>query len=158
VYGTVEVKGRLEKRELPKIVDDIAKIRALGKHRYYMAYGSVQKPNSQPGAFVVAHAEIHTEVPPRAFVFAYEQKGWSSLNDFVDSLTEANRVASAHIHGLAVLDSDWYVTQEAFAEDPPKYLATEGDALLNFMNGMLYSMGSVSMTQMSINRYYARDA
>ena len=158
VYGTVEVKGRLEKRELPKIVDDIAKIRALGKHRYYMAYGSVQKPNSQPGAFVVGHAEIHTEIPPRAFVFAYEQKGWSSLNDFLDSLTEANQAASAHIHGLAVLDSDWYVTQEAFAEDPPKYLATEGDALLHFMNGMLYSMGSVSMTQMSINRYYARDA
>src|SRR5262249_37005209 len=39
VYGTVEVKGRLEKRDLPKIVDDITKIRALGKRRYYMAYG-----------------------------------------------------------------------------------------------------------------------
>jgi hypothetical protein len=158
VYGTVEVKGRLEKRDLPKIVEDIAKIRVLGKHRYYMAYGSVPKPNSTTGTKVVGHAEFHTEVPPRAFVFAYEQRGWSSLDELVVSLREANSAASAHIHGLAVLNSDWYVEQEAFADDPPKYLATEGDALLQFMNGMLYSIGSVSMMQMSINRYYAGDA
>jgi hypothetical protein len=158
VYGTVEVKGRLEKRDLAKVVEDITKMRALGKHRYYMAYGSVQKPNAQPRTRVVGHAEVHTEVPPRAFVFAYEQKGWSSLSEFVDSLREANRAASAHIHGMAVLDSDWYVSQEAFAEDPPKYIAAEGNALLNFMNGMIYSIGSVSMMQMSINRYYATDA
>jgi hypothetical protein len=157
VYGTVEVKGRLEKRDLTKIVEDIAKVRALGEHRYYVAYSSVQKPDAQPGKHVVGQAELHTDVPPRAFVFAYEQKGWSTLAAFMDSLREANREASAHIHGLAVLNSDWYIEQEAHA-DPPKYHAAEGDALLHFVNGMLHSIGSVPMTQMSINRYYGKDA
>jgi hypothetical protein len=158
VYGTVEVKGCLEKRDLPKIVEDIAKMRALGKHRYYTSYGSVQKPNAGPGKNVVGQAELPTSVPPRAFVFAYEQKGWSTLDGLLKSLKEANQDALAHIHGLAVLDSDWYVTQEAYATAAPHYHGFEGDALLQFVNGMLHSIGSVQMMQMSINRYYGKDA
>lgn len=158
VYGTVEVKGRVEKRDLAKIVEDIAKMRALGKHRYYISYGSVQKPSSDPGKNVVGQVELHTDIPPRAFVFAYEQRGWSTVDALMQSLREANQDAPAHIHGLAVLDSDWYVAQEAHADDPPKYHAHEGDALLHFVSGMLHSLGSVRMMQMSINRYYGSDA
>lgn len=157
VYGSVEVKGRLEKRDLPKIFEDIAKMRVLGKHRYYISYGSVAKSESQPTKQIVGHAELHSEVPPRAFVFAYEQRGWKTLGDFLDSLREAYRETPTHIHGLAVLDSDWYVTQEAHAEEPPVYHAVEGDALLNFVNGMMHSIGSVRMMQMSIDRYYRNE-
>jgi hypothetical protein len=158
VYGSVEVKGRLEKRDLPKICKDIAKMRALGQHRYYLKYTAVPKSEGQPTKHVVGGNELRSKVPPRAFVFAYEQKSWQSISGFVESLTEAARGVSAHIHGLAVLDSDWYVTQEAYADDPPKYKVAEGDALLNFVNGMLHSIGSVVMMQMSIDRYYREDA
>lgn len=157
VYGAVEVKGRLEKRDLQKIFEDIAKMRALGEHRYYISYESVAKSESQPAKQVVGHAEFHSKVPPRAFVFAYEQRGWKNLDDFLESLKEAYRERPIHIHGLAVLDSDWFVTQEAYAEEPPKYHASEGDALLNFVNGMMHSIGSVKMMQMSIDRYYRKD-
>lgn len=157
VYGTVEIKGRLEKRDLLKICEDIAKMRALGQHRYYLRYSAVPKSQEQPTMQVVGGTELHSTVPPRAFVFAYEQKGWKSLSEFVDSLTEATRGVPVHIHGLAVLDSDWYVAQEAYADDPPKFQATEGNALLNFVNGMLHSIGSVEMMQMSIDRYYRED-
>jgi hypothetical protein len=47
VYGTVEVKGRLESRDLHKICEDIAKVRALGNHRYYLQYASVTKSQQQ---------------------------------------------------------------------------------------------------------------
>ncbi|UVT15757.1 MAG: hypothetical protein H8K04_18460 [Nitrospira sp.] len=154
VYGTVEVKGRLERRDLPKICTDIAKIRTLGQYRYYLKYSAVHKSDEQPTKQIVGRSELHSNVPPRAFVFAYEQKGWESLSDFVDDLAEEARRVSTHIHGLAVLDSDWHVSQEAYAEDPPKFEVAEGDALLNFVNGMLHSIGSVEMMQMSIDRYY----
>jgi hypothetical protein len=87
-------------------------------------------------------------------VFAYEQKGWKALGDFIDSLKEAAIAGHAHIHGLAILDSDWYVTQEAHAKIPYTYYPKERDALLSFVNGMLHSIGSVQMMQMSIDRYY----
>lgn len=157
VYGTVEVKGRLEKRDLQKIFEDIARMRALGEHRYYISYKSVAKSESQPAKQVVGHAELYSKVPPRAFVFAYEQRGWKTLDYFLESLKEAYREKPTHIHGLAVLDSDWFVTQEAYAKEPPKYHASEGDALLNFVNVMMHSIGSVKMMQMSIDRYYRKD-
>jgi hypothetical protein len=154
VYGTVEVKGRLESRDLHKICEDIAKVRALGNHRYYLQYASVTKSQQQPDVKVVGWQELHSTGSPRAFVFAYEQRSWKDLSDFVASLKEAARSSPAHIHGLAVLSSDWYVTQEAFAPDPPQYRASEGDALLKLVNGMLHSIGSIEMLQMSIDRYY----
>ena len=158
VYGTVEVKGRLEKRDLTKICEDIAKMRALGQYRYYLKYGAIPKSDTQPTKQIVGQSEFHSAVSPRAFVFAYEQTGWQTLFDFSESLREVAREVPVHIHGLAVLDSDWYVEQEAYADGPPKFQAVEGDALLNFVTGMLHSIGSVEMMQMSIDRYYRDDA
>lgn len=154
VYGTVEVKGCLEKRDLAKICEDIAKIRALGKHRYYIQYGNTPKLD-RPDKSVVGKEELHTELPPRAFVFAYEQKGWKSVSDLIESLVEAEKRTPSHIHGLAVLGSDWFVCQEAFAKPSPKFHAMEGDALLHFVNGMIHNIGSFPMKPLSIDRYHA---
>lgn len=154
VYGTVEVKRRLVKKDLEKICKDIAKLRALGEHRYYIEYGAVPKSLSEPEKLVVGQSELHIKVPPRAFVFAYEQKGWKSPSDLIESLKEASRNHAAHIHGLAILESDWYVTQEAYAGNSPRYSMSDKDALLNFVNGMLHAIGSVDMKPMSIDRYF----
>ena len=153
VYGTVEVKGRLEKRDLSKIFQDIAKIRALGTHSHYISYKPVPKSKEQPDKMVAGQMELSKIVPPRAFVFAYEQKGWKTFSDFKDSLLEVAAESPAHIHGFAILDSDWYVAQKAFTE-PPEFHTSEGDALLKFVNGLLHSIGSIEMMPMSIDRYY----
>jgi len=154
VYGTVEVKGSIQKRDLPKICQDIAKIRMLGQHRWYLRYGSAPITPNEPKKRIVKKQELRSKVPPRAFVFAYEKKGWRNLPDFLESLTDAVRITPAHIHGLAILDADWYISQKAFAKDGPKFDASEGNALLEFVNGLLHSIGSVRMRQMSIDRYY----
>ena len=154
VYGTVEVKRCIVKKDLDKICRDIAKLRALGEHRYYIKYGAIPKTPLEPDKLVVGASEFHCKVPPRAFVFAYEQKGWKSLSGLIDSLAESAKSHAAHIHGLAILESDWYVTQEAYAANPPSYSTFNKDALLNFVNGMLHTIGSVEMMPMSIDRYF----
>jgi hypothetical protein len=153
VYATVEVKRRLEKRSLAKILADIAKVRALGKHRYYINYAPVPKSPETPERLVVGRSELRMTVPPRAFVFAYEQSGWHSASELAESLREASRDHPAHIHGLAVLRSDWHISQEAHAGPTPRYITVERDALLRFINGMLHSIGSVKMSPMSVDRY-----
>jgi len=154
VYGAVEVKSRIEDRDLPKICEDIAKIRALGEHRYYLQYGSVPKSAARPDEQVVGKRELHSSLPPRAFVFAYEQHGWKDIDSLVDSLRSAVLKFPAHIHGLAILDSDWYVAQEAYAKDGVSFYPSRGDALLKFVSEMFHSIGSMEMMPMSIDRYY----
>jgi hypothetical protein len=95
-----------------------------------------------------------TGVPPRAFVFAYECKGWRSLADLIKTLETVMATTPAHLHGMAILDKDWYVAQVAHARNGPRFVSQEGGSLLRFMNGMLHSIGSVEMRQMSIDRYH----
>lgn len=154
VYGTVEVKGTLEKKDLRKICQDIRKVRELGNHRWYVEYASRPKAPDRPEQLVVTPIEQHVNVPPRAFVFAYEKKGWRTLEDLVKSLEEVVRETPAHIHGLAILGKDWYVSQEAYADGGVRFQASEGNALLKFVNGMIHSIASVPMKQMSIDRYF----
>jgi hypothetical protein len=153
VYGTVEVKGRLEKKDLPKICKDISKIRALGQHRHYIQYESKPKVESRDKLVVGKHETLST-LPPRTFVFAYESKGWKTASDLIKSLEKAEDDTPAHIHGLAVLDADWFIYQEPYAEPGHKFHAVEGDALLHFVNHMIHCIGSIPMGPLSIDRYH----
>jgi hypothetical protein len=107
-----------------------------------------------PESKVAVQNETPIKVPPRAFVFAYEQKGWKTLSDFAKSLEEIVREIRPHIHGFAILNSDWYVQQVAYADPFPQFEMSEGASLLKFVNGMLHSLGSLPMEQMHFDRYY----
>jgi len=154
VYGIVEVKGLLKKDDLKKVMEDIHKVRKLSQHRWYVQYTSKPKSQDKPDQLVVNKKEFQISgPPPRAFVFAYEKKGWRDLDSLVQSLEEIAHDIPAHIHGLVVLSKDWYVTQEAYAKDGQKFHAYEGNALLRFVNGMVHSIASIPMFQMSHDRY-----
>ena len=77
VYGTVEVKGLLQPKDLDKIVKDIAKIRAFGPHRWYLRYKSSPTTRERPDQPIVEIEEFQlaNKTPSRSFVFAYSQKG-----------------------------------------------------------------------------------
>jgi len=156
VYGTIEVKGRIAKKDLKSICSSIEKIRTAGKHRWYLEYTSRAKCPRNPNKLVVAKAEYKDTTPPRAFVLAYEKKGWRSIDDFEASLKEEVKKHGVHIHGLAILGCDWYVSQEAHASGGPRFNVSEGDALLKFMRGMLHSVSSLRVRQASMDRYFAQ--
>lgn len=154
VYGAIEVKGRLAKKDLKTICTSIRKVRKAGEHRWYVEYGSRPKSADKPDKRVVAPIEQREIVPPRAFVLAYDKKGWKTIDDLVSSLKEAVKENGAHIHGLAILSCNWYVSQEAHATGGPKFTASEGDALLKFMRGLLHSIASLRIRQASMDRYF----
>ena len=158
VYGVVEVKGLLQKKDIRKTIDDIRKIRKLSEHRWYIQYGSTPKSSNRLDQLVVAVNEFKVSTPPRTFVFAYEAKGWRKPEDLVKDLVEVTKKAPSHVHGLTVLNRDWYITQEAFAEGGPKFHIFIGDALLRFVNGLIHNISSVPMHQMSIDRYFKKSA
>jgi hypothetical protein len=159
IYGTVEVKASLRRADLSTISRDVAKVRSLAKERWYAEYVSVPKNPTQPHRSVAAALEYQLEgPPPRSFVFAFAQSDWKRAASLKAALERAASISPSHIHGLVVLDKDWYFSQEAHADGGPRFHATEGNALLHFVRGMLHSLSSMPMQQMAINRYFQGEA
>ena len=53
VYGTVEVKATLRASDLTKIFEDIQKVRAMAKHRWYVQYPSTPKDPARPTELIL---------------------------------------------------------------------------------------------------------
>ena len=141
VYGTVEVKATLTRHRLLKACQAIQRVRTLGLHQRYVVYGSAPKDPARVDQLVSVPMIVEELTPPRAFLFAFDSKGWKTINDLVDTLRDAVAQTGAHIHGLIVLSKNWYIVQEAYSEGR-NFHAKQGDALMRFVGGMLRSIGS----------------
>ena len=153
VYGTVEVKGVLQSKDLKKIATDIEKIRALAPHRWYVRYGTRPKGNKAGQLIVEPNDFPGGPVPSRSFVFAYSQKGWSSAKALAISLETTLKNTNAHVHGLIVLEPGWYLYQEAYSDAGTRFFVYEDRALLRFVSGMLHCLSSFQVHQASMDRY-----
>jgi hypothetical protein len=151
VYGTIEVKASLTKADLIPICESIKKIREAGKHRWYLKYGRRKK---RKGKYVVSKTEVREIVSPRTFVFAYGKKNWRTIDDLVADLKVACKKTDAHIHGLAILESNWFVKQKPHSLRGPQFSMSQSDALLRFTRELLHSIASLRMGQASTDRYF----
>lgn len=148
------MKGRLQGTNLRKVFEDIASVRALAAHARYLQYGSKPKEEGEPRKLIVSQLDLPPiGPPPRAFVFAYEQTGWRDINSFQASLEAALTKTPAHLHGIAVLKSNWFVSQEAHVKKGVKLEARQGNALLEFTRVLTHCVASMPMAQASIDRY-----
>ena len=157
VYGIVEVKGTLRRADIAKIGADINKVRRLALNRRYVQFASVPvDPADSSKRVAQKNALLSAGPPPRSFVFAFSQSGWRSAEALAKSLTTAHRKAPTHIHGLIVVNDGWYIAQQAHAPDGPAYYVSSENALLQFLNGMLDSLGSLDMAQGSLEEYFGK--
>ena len=154
VYAAIEVKGVLTKDNLKKALADIARIRRLANHGWHMQYVSEPKDPRNPSQCIVRGRESKIPLPPRTYVFAYEQRGWQSLEEFADFLQQALQdEKEAYLHGVLVLDKDWFCTQVPFDEN--RTVKSYGnDSLMRFTKHLVDSINSVPMATASLNRYF----
>jgi hypothetical protein len=155
VYAVVEVKRVLRKKDLPKILKDIQHIRTLGDERWYVTYRSVPRPEN-PDERITGAREIPVQNPkPRSYVVAFGQKDWTDHHALAKDLISALEATPTHIHGMVVLDPDWYLTLEAYSDPKVGLKAEVGDSLLRFVHNVLHSVASMPMQSASIDRYLA---
>lgn len=156
VYGTIEVKSSLTRKDLSQIAKDIAKIRRLAPERRYVLHQPKAKSPETPDKFVSGSVIYSTKVPPRAFVFAYSAHGWKRPDSLKRALEKAAANGS-HTHGLIVLDRNWYFVQEAHPRNGPTFHFREGDALLLFLHSLIDSMASLGQRgQADMQSYFAQ--
>ncbi len=162
VYATVEVKGVLEKarkgRKKATDIDaafaNIAKIRKLAKHKKYVEYTAHPKNCDRQEKKVIEPNYYKMVLPPMAYIFAYAKKGWRTLNDFRLDLEEhLGRHTDAHLHGIVVLEKNWFAFQESY-NSPVSVQAFEGNVLIRFVNTLLRGIQSIPMAIASIDDYH----
>jgi hypothetical protein len=154
VYAVIEVKRLLQKKDLPKILRDIKHIRALGEQRWYVAYTSLPNAPDVPNQRVSGRIEFPLPNPkPRSYVVAFRQKGWADLPALREDVISALEQIGGHIHGMVVLEPDWYLTLEAFTPPRAGVKAETGGSLLSLVHNVLHSVGSMPMFPASIDRY-----
>jgi hypothetical protein len=152
VYGVVEVKGTLQPRDLDDIVDNVAEFRRLGRNKWIRQFGATPKAT---GA-VVTTADVKVERPGRSFVFAYDAT-WKTAQAFqkaVQRALEKNR--ATHLHGMVVVQKNWYVYQVAYAE-PVRLKFFSNNALLRFTRNMLISLQTSPIGPAALDRYFKLD-
>jgi uncharacterized protein DUF6602 len=92
VYGIIEVKTTLDKREFEDAFVKCAKVRA-------MARTDDGKPNK---AYLLQGTSYMDKLSPRFFVFAYA--GWKTVEALLNAFKELSmKHAGAHIHGVCSL-------------------------------------------------------
>lgn len=154
VYATVEVKAALRRQDLKSISRANASIREIARHGWYAHHVSMPKniPGEPVRHIAVTAASPTTQPAPRGFVFAFAQRVWKRPESLQRALESS--VASSHLHGLLVLDKNWFFAQEAYARPKPKFYFTTDDALMHFVTRMINSMSSMTIAQMSYGHYY----
>jgi len=150
VYGTIEVKGALTHKDIGATLQSIAKVRRLAKHKWYVKFEA--KPKNK--GTVVAPRDLPSTLSPRSYLFAYDTSSWTSLSSFKAYLKRnLERNPKSHLHGVVVLDKNWFLYQEAF-EDEVVLRAFSDDALMRFMHKLTYDISSIRMHPVSLDKYF----
>jgi hypothetical protein len=164
VYAIIEVKGVIEKSEkgrktkksdLDSAFENIAYIRELAINKKYVKYSGIPKNNEEPDKLIVHPEQFNISLPPRSYIFAYAKRGWRKLDDFKSDLEEKlKKHRAAHLHGIVILDKNWFAFQEPYTGDEIKIHVFSDNALLRFTNALLRGIQSMPMNIASIDNYH----
>jgi len=148
IYGFVEVKSLLNGVAIETATKAIGVIRDYADEKRYSVYGARKDGENNP---VTRELEIPQTLPPRSFLFSI-RSAYPDIDALEAKLKEATVENKAHLHGLAVLGRDWFLTQTAYS-DPPEFVRYEGNSLAWFCASVLHSIQSISMLPASMSRY-----
>lgn len=148
IYGFVEVKSVLDGAELDSVTKAIQTIRSFAKEKRYAVYASQEVGE---GKSVVGEVEIASTVPPRSFVFAVNS-AYSRMTSVETALKKYTEQNQAHIHALAILETDWFFRQKPFHQ-PHSFWSVGGQSLAAFCVAVLDSIQSMRIGPAYMKRY-----
>lgn len=147
VYAFIEVKSDLDGDGIAQAAKSVAEVRALAGDKIYVGY-ETHEPT--PGKPEVRGIAISNPLPPRSFVFALRSS--MSLAGCLEAIKEETTKWEAHIHGLAVLDKEWFVRQRAWTV-PYQFDYHEGQTFARFADTVLRCVQSFPMQPAEMTRY-----
>jgi hypothetical protein len=149
VYATIEVKSVLNMKLLEDSMDAIMRLREVGKERHYKVPGFEEVDGRRQA---ISTKRVST-LPPRNYIFAFKQSGLGpSYDDFCAKLTKCLNEKNAHVHGVCVLDKNWFAARQAF-RTPAELFGQHGNGLLTFYYYFLKAQKNYRMYEMDLEAY-----
>jgi hypothetical protein len=137
VYATIEVKSVLDSDSLQKSVADIMRLRKIGSTKQYVA--------NQKRAIITT--------PPRSYIVGFRQSGLGKdYTQFRTKLAELLNKEDAHVHGVCILENDWFALRQAFKR-PAVLLGAEGNSLTQLYRAILVGQENYAVYPMDIRPY-----
>ncbi len=150
VYATIEVKSVLTKPELRKSLKAIRKMRVVGSEKHYVVpAGTI----TADGTLTKAPSKGTVSVPPRSYVVAFGQRGLGkNYGAFCQTLGACLDDPDDHVHGVAVLDKDWFAGRMPNC-NPAEIFGGEGNALLNLYRSILEGQHNFAVYPLNLDAY-----
>jgi hypothetical protein len=103
------------------------RLRSVGKKRHYL----IRELQVVEGGQIKEVLQKRVlEVPPRNYIFAFSQSGLGrTYDDFCGKLRKCLDEKNAHVHGVCVLDQNWFAGRQAF-RTPAELFGQHGNGLL----------------------------
>ena len=145
----MEVKSVLDKRELRKSIDAIMRLRSVGKKRHYVTQGILV----EDGKAKTVSLKQTLSVPPRNYIVAFSQKGLGpTFENFGAKLRKCLDEDNSHVHGVCVLDRNWFAGRVAY-KWPAQLFGAEGNGLLNLYMSILKGQQNFGVYPMDLDAY-----
>lgn len=145
VYGFVEVKSKLDTDGIASAAKTIGQVRRFASQKTYEGYAvnGGDEPVSLPMGF-------RSDLPPRSYVFALRTT--LSEETLVESIRAQTEAHDAHLHGLAVLESNFFATQRPHKK-PFEFITAPDKAMARFGSSVLHGIQSFPMWPASMGKY-----
>jgi hypothetical protein len=141
VYATIEVKSILDSDTLQKSVADIMRLRKIGSAKEY----------------VVDQKRVIIKTTPRSYIVGFKQRGLGkNYTQFRTKLAELLNEKDAHVHGVCILENDWFAFRKAYAW-PAVLLGREGNSLTQLYRAILVGQYNYAVYPMDIRPYLGED-
>jgi hypothetical protein len=150
VYATIEVKSVLTAAELRKSLAAIRQLRAIGSKRHYLV-PSIQVTNDGKASLTVMRQTL--TVPPRSYVVAFAQRGLGrTFQDFCKKLSECCAEQDDFVHGVCVLNKNWFAGRIAF-KPPTELHGDDRHGLLSLYSAILRGQRNYAVYPMDLDAY-----
>jgi hypothetical protein len=154
VFATLEVKSVLTKRELRKSIDAIMQIRKVGSQKRYIIPATVKEEGKPPKSLLFQTIE---KTPPRSYIVAFSQEGMGpTYRHFCDKLRNCLDEDGSHVHGVCVLDKDWFAGRVAY-RTPAVLHGREGHGLLSLYASILKGQQNFAVHAMDLDAYLPKE-
>ena len=131
------MKSLLDFRQLKKTIQDIMLLRKIGSAKKY----------------VVGQKRIEIKTPPRSYIVGFRQAGLgTNYSAFRTRLSELLNELDAHVHGVCILERDWFAARRAYVR-PAALLGEEGNALTQLYRSILIGQDNFAVYPMDIRAY-----